>query len=104
MKKYYVMVDEYNIAVRFYKDEACRILHREDGPAIEYADGFKSYWIQGKLHREDGPAVVWADGSKEYYIHGKLMTKEEFLARNKVDSCDGKIVEIDGKKYKLNPI
>ena len=40
-------------------------LHREDGPAIEYANGNKSWWINGKRHREDGPAIEFADGDKE---------------------------------------
>ena len=39
--------------------------HRVDGPAIEYANGTKSWYLNGKLHREDGPAIEWADGDKE---------------------------------------
>ena len=46
-------------------------LHREDGPAIEWADGSKEYWLNGMLHREDGPAVELADGSKEYWLNGE---------------------------------
>ena len=46
--------------------------HREDGPAIEYADGHKEWYINGKLHREDGPAIEWADGDKSWYLHDKL--------------------------------
>ena len=35
------------------------------------------YWNQnGKLHREDGPAVEWVDGSKEWYINGKFIKSE----------------------------
>ena len=45
--------------------------HRLDGPAIEYADGSKSWWIYGKIHCLDGPAIEWADESKEWYIKGK---------------------------------
>ena len=45
-------------------------LHREDGPAIEYADGHKEWWLNGKLHREDGPAVEGLDGYKEWWING----------------------------------
>ncbi len=26
------------------------------------------YYWNGKLHREDGPAVEWDDGSKEWWI------------------------------------
>ena len=73
--------------------------HREDGPAIEYADGCKSWWINGHRHREDGPACEYADGTKEWWINSKLLSEAEFNARNA--PCNGKVVEIDGKKYKL---
>jgi hypothetical protein len=45
--------------------------HRENGPAIEYKGGDKSYYINDKLHREDGPAIECSNGDKEYYINGK---------------------------------
>src|SRR6056300_220307 len=46
-------------------------LHREDGPAIENANGDKSWFLDGKRHREDGPAIEWSDGSKSWYLNGK---------------------------------
>ena len=46
-------------------------LHREDGPAIEYADGDKEWYLHGKLHRIGGPAIERANGHKEYWIDGK---------------------------------
>ena len=55
--------------------------HREDGPAREWADGDKSWWIQGQLHREDGPAIEHNDGSKAWYINGEELTEEEFNQR-----------------------
>lgn len=40
--------------------------HREDGPAVEYADGSKYWYQNGELHREDGPAIEdEEDGSKD---------------------------------------
>jgi hypothetical protein len=42
--------------------------HRLDGPAVEYANGSKEWWVNGKLHRLDGPAVEYANGSKEWWI------------------------------------
>ena len=74
--------------------------HREDGPAIERVDGSKEWWINGYLHREDGPAVECANGNKEWWINDRELTEEEFLKR-KPDPCDGKAVEIDGKKHSL---
>jgi len=48
--------------------------HREDGPAKEYTDGYKAWFINGKRHREDGPAVIWRDGTKEWFINGKQIS------------------------------
>lgn len=45
-------------------------LHRLDGPAVEKANGTKSWYVNGKLHREDGPAIEWAGGSKEWWLNG----------------------------------
>jgi len=81
-------------------------LHREDGPAIEYASGTKKWYVDGERHREDGPAVEYADGDKYWYIEGKKFTEAEFdKRRNPVsESCEGKMVEIDGKQYRLAAI
>jgi hypothetical protein len=46
-------------------------IHRDDGPAIEYADGSKFWYINGNCHREDGPAWENSDGTKKWYINGK---------------------------------
>jgi hypothetical protein len=48
------------------------ILHRLDGPAIEYFYGTKQWYQHGALHRLDGPAAEYADGSKEWYQNGVL--------------------------------
>jgi len=76
-------------------------LHREDGPACEWAEGDKFWYINGQLHREDGPARERANGSKSWWINGKSLTEAEFLARTRKANCDGKVVEIEGKKYRL---
>lgn len=44
--------------------------HREDGPAIEYWNGDKEWWVDGKLHRIEGPACKYCDGYKAYYTNG----------------------------------
>lgn len=67
---------------------------------------------KGYNNREDGPAIIYANGDVEWCLGGMLFTKENFdheikkkkelaEAKAKVDPCDGKIVDIDGKKYKL---
>ena len=44
-------------------------LHREDGPAVEYADGDKHWYLNDLRHREDGPAIEYADGNKDWYLN-----------------------------------
>ena len=57
---------------QYFSDAAMTIRHREDGPAVEYNDGEKAWYLNGKCHREDGPAVEDTDGYKEWYLNGKL--------------------------------
>ena len=52
-------------------------LHREDGPAMEWASGGKSWWLNGERHREDGPAIECASGSKSWYLNDNKVTEEE---------------------------
>jgi hypothetical protein len=76
--------------------------HRTDGPAAEYADGTKLWYQDGKCHRTDGPAYEDADGSKHWYLDGKELTQAQWKQAVKPKpSCVGKIVEVDGVKYKL---
>ena len=44
------------------------IRHRENGPAVEYIGGTKSWWINGLRHREDGPAIEWSHGYRSWYL------------------------------------
>jgi hypothetical protein len=45
-------------------------LHRENGPAVEFTNGDKYWYINGEKHREDGPAVEWDNGDKLWYSKG----------------------------------
>ena len=79
-------------------------LHREDGPAIEYADGSKYWYLNGKLHRIHGPAAELTNGTKSWFINGQKYSEAEYkekIVAMKVPTCEGKVVEIEGKKYKL---
>ena len=53
-------------------------IHRTAGPAIEHPDGTKEWWQNGQRHRVDGPAITRADGSKAWCINGKRLTEDEF--------------------------
>jgi hypothetical protein len=50
--------------------------HREDGPAVEFIDGYKAWYINGDLHREDGPARVWQSGDKDWYLNGQMYSEQ----------------------------
>lgn len=73
MKK---VVDE-DGTIRYYNDRGH--YHRLDGPAVEWSDDSKEWWIKGKRHRLDGPAYTTLDGEKEYWIDGKQLTEFEFM-------------------------
>ena len=84
----------------YYKND---VLHREDGPAIEYFNGDEEWYKEGLLHRFDGPAstegnnkywyfdgmlhrrlgpaIEYDDGIKEWYYYGReiqVNSLEEF--------------------------
>jgi hypothetical protein len=84
----------------YYKDKKMKILHREDGPAIEFAHGTKYWYRDGKLHREDGPAIEYPDGYKEWYRDGKLHREDgpaiEYSSGYKEWCRDGKRHREDG--------
>jgi hypothetical protein len=52
--------------------------HREDGPAVEYSNGSKQWWLNGLRHRENGPAVEWGDGDKVWYLNDIWHTEQEY--------------------------
>ena len=76
-------------------------LHREnDKPAIEWADGTKSWWYRkGQHHREnDKPAVEWAHGTKEWWYKGQLHREN---GKPAVEGVDGmKEWWVNGKRIK----
>lgn len=45
---------------------------------VEY--GEYKYWVKNReLHREDGPAVEYFDGSKDFYLEGRRLQKDDYL-------------------------
>ena len=62
------------------------------------------------MHRENGPAVEYANGNKYWFLNGKAYYEADFnveIARRKqsqAPSCNGKIVKIDGKEYVLTEV
>ena len=128
----YPWYEEYQVFT--YKGETYwyqnKKLSRHDGPAVELPGGRKEFWVNGKLHnlngparnassydeyyvngelhREDGPAIEYHDeknkGYDTYFLRGKQLSKEQFDVAIAAQYRDGKVVELDGKKYKLTEI
>ena len=46
-------------------------IHRDNGPAIEWADGLKEWYMHNERHRKDGPAIEEADGTRFWYLNGE---------------------------------
>ena len=89
-------IDEYGTKRWFDSDGSW---HREDGPAIERADGGKWWYVHGKCHREDGPAYEGAYGYKEYYLEHMYYTEEEYWEKIKeLKKC--KLFKLKDKKIK----
>jgi len=71
--------------------------HRVDGPAIEYASGSKEWWLNGERHRVDGPAIEYANGDKAWRLNGRYVSEQEYAWRVRHRYFD----EIDGMPEKL---
>ena len=46
------------------------------------------------LHREDGPALEWADGDKEWYLNGEEVTEEEVVGKKSRKDAPDEIFEL----------
>lgn len=57
--------------------------HRIGSPAIEGADGTKSWYINGQYHRLEGPAVEYACGTKLWSI--KIASSNNFMMMDNID-------------------
>lgn len=71
------------------------LLHRDDG----------NWWyLYGKRHREDGPAIEYGDGNKSWYIDGQNLTEKEFDERTQQESSSTnstkKVFEDGTKKWR----
>ena len=46
-----------------------------------YDNGNQFWYLNGNLHREDGPAVEYANGDKQWFLEYIEYTEEEFNAK-----------------------
>ncbi len=70
------VVEQFSVYYYNEKNE----FHREDGPALEFTNGNKYWYINGLKHRIDGPAAQNDSIGKVYYIMGKEYSYEDWLA------------------------
>ena len=60
-------------------------LHNEHGPAVDYKNGSKYWYVNGERHREDGPAAIvfYEDGSMDeyFYFNGRQLFDLKELER-----------------------
>jgi hypothetical protein len=63
----------------------------------------RTEWLyNGKRHREEGPAIQWQAGGEEWWLDGTWLSEAEFNRRIKPPTpCRRKVVEIEGKRYRL---
>jgi hypothetical protein len=60
-------------------------LHRLDGPAVENNDGSQYWYRNGELHREDGPAIIFSNGEKQYWMYGGFITDDLYKEVERFD-------------------
>ena len=70
--------------------------HREDGPAIQYENGNKYWYINGLHHREDGPASEHSNGAKYWYYKNKCYGCDNFT----IKSWEEKVRELKMEIFK----
>jgi len=72
-----------------------------------YSNGDKHWNLNGKLHREDGPAVEFANGTKYCYLNDKRLTEDQFneamdstkeLTISEIESMLGYKIKVVGER------
>jgi len=96
-----IMKNKSKMEIDLFGDKVWRLpngyLHREDGPAVEYANGFKAWYLNNKLHRENGPAVEFANDNKRWYLNDrlyKIQLNNKIVERSKYFDCETCISQI----------
>jgi len=58
-----------------------RVWYILKGYEIRETNFCRVWFLNGKRHREDGPAIEYRDGTKEWYLNNRYITEEEFNSR-----------------------
>jgi len=67
------------------KKPLIKVAHQGASPArephcIKFHDGTREWRLDGKLHREDGPAIEWANGKRTWWLYGVQQEAPEIEA------------------------
>jgi hypothetical protein len=54
--------------------------------------GTKIWRRLGIMHRTDGPAIEWDDGRKSWYLYGKSLSLDGWLDQNPDMTDEGKVM------------
>jgi hypothetical protein len=63
--------------MKVYKNQSGEF-HRTNGPAFEYDNGDKFWYVNDNIHREDGHAVEFNNGSKFWYLNGIEYSEDQY--------------------------
>ena len=74
LDKQVFFVNRYGAKCWYFNGE----LHRENGPAVEYANGNKYWFLNTQPHRENGTACEFANGGKIWYLNGKKYSESGY--------------------------
>ena len=68
-----------------------------------YGSGTKFWHLNDQLHREDGPAIEWTNGSKSWWLKGNHVTEEEHkrLTSKVIEMTVAEISKALGKQVKV---
>ena len=98
--KYEIITDVYK-TISHYKN--CKLHRDNDLPAVEYINGSKYWYKEGKCHRLDGPAEIYNNGSKVWFYEGmrhrdngpaiETIGRKEWFIEGKRHRLDGPAVE-----------
>ena len=100
MKAQYIEITD--LGNKFYfSDKNMLIHHREDGPAIEWDDGDKEWWINDERHREDGPAIEMQNGCKKWWFLNDIEYSEEEFNK-KMNRA--KTISINGREFTIEEL
>ena len=105
MKAQYIKIDRDGHKY-YYSNKEMTQLHRENGPACEYASGnsrksgTKIWYLNGQCHRQDGAAIEYTNGIKYWYFYNRHVTEAEHtLLTKKVPH-----ITINGKEFTVEEL